>query len=337
MRVTRALVAKKAGVSTATVSYVLNNSRSVSEDARNKVLKAVRELNYKPDMIARSMVTNETKQLGIVLNEITNPFYGEIILGFENAAIEKGYFVNICTGYKNLDAYFDNFISRRMDGVFVAAMPYKFHMNNIYNLVDSGIKVVMSGNSEVDIKRVCSVENDYIDGMHKAVDYLYSLGHRDIGCISGLSKSFKFDRKIEGYLLAINKWKLPCGDSLLVEGSTPYGTSIQDGYALAKKMIASGRSFTAVVCTNDLMAIGAMTAFKEAGLSVPGDISVIGFDGIFLGQYWETALTTMAVPTISLGEKAFELLYGNMKKGSTGYFLNKLELVVRGSTGPISK
>ncbi|WP_409345569.1 LacI family DNA-binding transcriptional regulator [Paenibacillus sp. MBLB4367] len=333
MRVTRELVAKVAGVSTATVSYVLNNSRSVSEEARRKVLEAVKELKYTPDMIARSMVTNETKQLGIVLNEIINPFYGEIILGFENAAIEKGYFVNICTGYKNLDDYFDNFIARRVDGVFVVAIPYKFHMEKIYNLVDAGIKVVMSGNAEADIKKLSSIENDYVDAMHKAVEYLTGLGHRHIAYVSGLGKSQKFDRKIEGYLSAVHKWKLPCEDSLLIDGSAPYGTTIEDGYRLANRLIASGKPFTAVVCTNDMMALGAMNALKHAGLNVPEDVSVMGFDGIQIGGYWDPSLTTMAVPTVSLGERAFELLYTNLKKDNTGYFLNKLELIERNSTG----
>src|SRR5690625_1529141 len=102
MRVTRNDVAKRAGVSTATVSYVINNKGNVSEKTRTKVLEAVRELNYKPDMVARSMVTKETKQLSIILNDIANPFYSEVVLGFENMAMEKGYFVNVCTGYKNL-------------------------------------------------------------------------------------------------------------------------------------------------------------------------------------------------------------------------------------------
>ena len=98
MKVTRTDVAKLAGVSTATVSYVLNGSRSMSEKTRKLVLDAVEQLNYKPDMIARSMTKNETRQLSFMVNDATNPFYGEIIVGFENAAMERGYFVNICTG-----------------------------------------------------------------------------------------------------------------------------------------------------------------------------------------------------------------------------------------------
>ena len=105
MKVTRTDVAKLAGVSTATVSYVLNGSRSMSEKTRKLVLDAVEQLNYKPDMIARSMTKNETRQLSFMVNDATNPFYGEIIVGFENAAMERGYFVNICTGNKNINDY----------------------------------------------------------------------------------------------------------------------------------------------------------------------------------------------------------------------------------------
>ena len=111
MKVTRTDVAKLAGVSTATVSYVLNGSRSMSEKTRKLVLDAVEQLNYKPDMIARSMTKNETRQLSFMVNDATNPFYGEIIVGFENAAMERGYFVNICTGSKNINDYFDNYIA----------------------------------------------------------------------------------------------------------------------------------------------------------------------------------------------------------------------------------
>ena len=107
MKVTRADVAKLAGVSTATVSYVLNGSRPMSEKTTKLVLDAVEQLNYKPDMIARSMTKNETKQLSLMINDITNPFFSEIVVGFETAAIEKGYFVNVCTGYKNINNYFD--------------------------------------------------------------------------------------------------------------------------------------------------------------------------------------------------------------------------------------
>lgn len=209
MKSTRKDVAKLAGVSTATVSYVMNKNRSISKETTEKVLQAVETLNYKPDMIARSMTTNETMQLSIVLDSISNPFYGEIVHGFENAANANGYFVNICTGFNSLDEYFENFILRRIDGVFVAAMPFRFNVEKLYKLVENGIRVVVSGNVEADMKLVSSIENDHITAMDEAVTYLYGLGHRNIAYLSGLSRNLKYDRRIEGYLKTVESLSSP--------------------------------------------------------------------------------------------------------------------------------
>ena len=332
MKVTRADVARLAGVSTATVSYVLNGSRSMSEKTRKLALDAVEQLNYKPDMIARSMTKNETRQLSFMVNDATNPFYGEIIVGFENAAMECGYFVNICTGNKNINDYFDNYIARRVDGVFIAAIPYKFDMAKLYSLTDNGIRVVVSGNTDVDLKRVSSIESDYVTAMDKAVSYLYGLGHREIAYLSGLSRKFQFDHRIDGYLAAIERYRLPCGSDLLFDGKPPYHTEIAEGYALAQELLKSERRFTAVICLNDLMAMGAISAFQEAGLRVPEDVSVMGFDDILFSQAWRPSITTMAVSKAEFGKKAFELLYTNIQQGTTGYYLNQLELIQRAST-----
>lgn len=337
MKVTRADVARLAGVSTATVSYVLNGSRNMSDKTRKLVLDAVAQLNYKPDMIARSMTKNETMQLSLMVNDITNPFYSEIVEGFELAAIERGYFVNVCTGFKNINDYFDNYIARRIDGVFVVATPHKFDLNKLYDLVDNGIKVVVSGNIEADLDRVSSIESDYVRGMRTAMDYLHSLGHRDIAYLSGLSKKHRFDQRIEGYLAAVEELNLPCGEDLLFDGKAPYSTSVEDGYAMVKDLLASGKKFTAVICLNDMMAMGAIAALEDAGLRVPEDISVMGFDDIMFARTWRPAVTTMAVSKQEFGRKAFELLYTNIKQGTTGCYINQLELKERESTGKVNR
>lgn len=332
MRATRDDVAKLAGVSTATVSYVINNKRKISDDIRRKVLDAVETLSYKPDMIARSMATNQTMQLGIVLESISNPFYGEIVHGFENSANDKGYFVNICTGFNKLDDYFENFISRRLDGVFVTAIPAKFHMDKIYKLVDHGVRVIMSGNVEADLKKVSSIESDYVEAMDTAIGHLVGLGHRRIAFISGLSRSHKFDVRASGYLKAVEKFNLGIGDSLLFDGTPPYTTDIEDGVRLAGRLIDSGLPFTAIACLNDLMVLGAIKACQQRGIRVPEDVSIIGIDGIPFADVWNPPLTTMAVQRYAFGAKAFELLYNNIQQGNTGFYMNKLQLVVRQST-----
>jgi DNA-binding LacI/PurR family transcriptional regulator len=334
MKATRKDVAQLAGVSTATVSYVLNKNRSISPKTAEKVMSAVESLNYKPDMIARSMTMNETMQLGIVLESISNPFYGEIVHGFENAANANGYFVNICTGHNKLDDYFENFISRRLDGIFIAAMPFRFNVEKLYRLVDNGIKVVVSGNTEADMKIVSSIENDHISAMNEAVTYLYNLGHTNIAYLSGLGRVLQNDRRIEGYLDMVNKLKLPYGDSLLFDGKPPYTTDVEDGYRLACELIDSKQKFSAVICLNDLMAMGASNAFQQRGYRIPEDVSLMGFDDIIFSSFWNPPITTMALQKISFGAKAFELLNSNIKNGNTGFYMNKLQLIKRKSTAP---
>lgn len=333
MKVTRNDVAKRAGVSSATVSYVLNGSGKIKDETAQKVWQAVKELDYHPDMIARSMSVKETMQIGIVLEDVSNPFYGEIVNGFEKAANEKKYFVNICTGLNKLDEYFDNFITRRIDGIFIMALPHKFSEKKLLRLVEHDIKVVCSGNVNVDLRRISSIENDYIIAMKEVVEYLYSLGHRNIAYLSGLGKEMTNDQRCIGYRKIIDMLKLSCGDDLLIEGKSPYATGIAEGYEDARKLMSLGKKFTAVICTNDMMALGAMKAFQESGLRIPQDVSVVGFDGIDLAQYWQPSLTTMQADKIAFGRKAFELLYSSIYTNTIGYYRNNLNMVVRDSTG----
>lgn len=333
MKATREDVARTAGVSTATVSNVLNNPGKVKKETADKVLSAVKLLDYRPDMIARSMSTKRSMQLGIVLESLANPFFGDIVRGFERAANEQNYFVNICTGFNKLDEYFDNFITRRVDGVFVAAIPYKFNVDKLYNLVDKGINIIVSGNVCADFRKVSSIEMNYIGAMREVVEYLFGLGHRRIAYLSGLSRSMAYDLRIKGYLGMVDELQLPCGDELLMEGKSPYSTGMEDGYRYTKQLVESGKEFTAVICVNDLMALGTMKALRECGLRVPEDVSVVGFDGIDFGKYWEPELTTMSINKVELGEKAFDMLYTNMMKGGTSYHEYNMELIIRNSTG----
>jgi len=332
VKVTRADVANAAGVSTATVSFVLNGSRHMSEKTRKRVLDAVEKLNYTPDMVARSMTTNQTMQVSLLVNDITNPFYSEIVLGFETAAIEKGYFVNVCTGSQDISRYLDNYIARRIDGVFVAALPERFDSEKLYGLVENGIKVVISGDRNIDTSRISSLENDYLDGMRQAVSFLAGKGHRKVAYLSGLAKIHTFDQKIEGYLAAVKEFLPELGEKLLVEGQAPYSTRMEDGFRMMNELLDSGKDVSAIICQNDLMAMGAIAAIKDRGLRVPEDLSVVGFDGIMLSESWRPALTTVSVPKYELGRKAFEMLYQNLMGGTPSKCLNSLELIERQST-----
>lgn len=337
MKATRADVAKLAGVSTATVSNVLNNAHKVTEETIARVMEAVKQLDYHPDMVARSLTTRKTMQIGIVLENIRNPHYGEVVEHFEAKAKEWGYFVNICTGAKDLDSYLDNFVVRGVDGAFVAALPYQFNVDKLYRLVDKGIKVVVSGNVNANFRLVSSIENDFTKAMRQAMEHLISLGHQNIAYLSGLGRELPNDLRSRTYLDTVAELGLPCGDSLLMDGKAPYYTNSQEGYKQAQRLMDSGRPFTAAICGNDLMAIGAIKAFHERGLQVPRQVSVMGFDGIGLGRYLSPTLTTMAINERTFGEKAFELLYNNIMTNTTGFYNNELTFEQGESTAAVAR
>lgn len=329
MKPTRMDVAKLAGVSPATVSNVMNNANKVRGETVERVQAAMAQLNYQPNMVARSLTTRKTMQIGIVLEDIRNPYYGEIVEHFEAAASAKGYFVNICTGTQNIDHYLDNFITRRLDGVFVAALPHKFDLSKLDQLLENDIKVLVSGNADVDYRRFSSIENDYPAAMKQAVAYLAELGHHEIAYLSGLSHEMGYDLRCSAYLQQMQQLALT---PALIDGEPPYKTDVHAGYRQACRLLDSGTPFTAVICGNDLMAIGAMRAFFERGLRVPDDISVIGFDGIDLSRYQTPSLTSLAVEAKTFGEKAFDLLYAAMTQETTGFYSNKLKMICGEST-----
>jgi DNA-binding LacI/PurR family transcriptional regulator len=213
--------------------------------------------------------------------------------------------------------------------------PYGF--SNSYNLVDRGIKVINSGNVEVDLHRISSVENDHIGAMRQAMEHLYSLGHRHIAYISGLGKDMLYDLRCLGYRKMIDELKLSDGDNLLIDSKYSFKTGIEAGYQAGEKLISLKKKFTAVICMNDIMAIGLMRCLKDRGYKVPQDVSVMGFDGIELGQYFSPSLTTMALNQMEFGRKIFEMLYTDIEKGIVSYYQNKLILIKRESTAECTK
>lgn len=332
-RVTRLDVARRAGVSTATVSYVLNKLERVPEKTAARVWKAVEELGYRPNLIARSLATNETKQLAIVLNNIANPIYAELILGFEKEAISRGYFVNICTGNQNVDEYFDNFAARGLDGIFIEVLPYKYQAAKLRELMDTGIKIVLFGSMGPELQSASWIQTDYVDLMEQAVSYLVGLGHERIGYLSGLDRSHHFDLRIEGFERAMGLHS-PHVQPVVVAPEENLNTAIRDGAAMARRLLNGQIDVSAIVCTNDLMAIGAMEELNRAGLAVPGDISVVGIDNAYVAELCRPRLTTFASDYRALGARGFRMLYGDIAGGRPSTYLNKAQLVERESTGP---
>jgi len=193
----------------------------------------------------------------------------------------------------------------------------------------------MFGHGNADLRKISSVENDYVNAMEKAVDYLWGIGHRRIAYLSGLTVQQSYDLRIEGYQRAMaTRSAGQIAEELCICSAKLTNTDISDGKVLAKKLIDRNADASAVICTNDLMAIGALQVFREAGLDVPGDISVLGIDGASFGEIVTPRLTTMGVSYHEIGQKAFGLLYSDLQNNTKGFFRNVPELVIRESTAP---
>lgn len=332
MRVTREDVAARAGVSSVTVSSVLNKSRPVSQKTVKKVMQAIAELDYHPDDIARSMVKGVNKQLSVIVNDIVNPVQGEVVLGFEAAAIEQGYFVNVCTTLANIDAYIRSFISRRNDGVYITAFPERFAIENLYRLYNNGIKIVTSQSIVADDPAFGSVESDFKKGITELAEYLRETGHSRIAMLSAFSRGYKYDNRADLFCQAVMR-QIPNAVLTVIEGEPPYPSDVASGRRLTEELLKSGRNFTAVFCTNDLMAYGCMAELRKAGLRVPRDVSVIGVDDITLSAIYSPPLTTIGYDKFELGARAFKALQEDIETGETSRCRLDTQLIVRESSG----
>lgn len=330
---TRYDVAKISGVSAATVSHVINNTKYVSPELKERVVDAIRKLNYKPNIVARSLATKSTKHVGILVNDITNPYYGEIAQGMEEIAQQNGYMVSLCMANGDAESYFSSITQRQMDGIFFATTRNKFSREHIQQLFDMDVKIV---NDQYSIGS--TVILDYSGAIDNLIKYFADMGHKRIGFLSGLDIKSDLDARYKNYKKAIEKYGLDSDDNLVIEGMFPYNTDFYSGYEAMKKLLALETRVTAVMTINDYMAFGAMKAIKEAGLRIPEDISIAGCDDVFLSECFDPPLTTIRVPKKEMGRQAMYLILNEINKKTTANIELVADLVIRKSTGsPASK
>lgn len=297
-------VASRAGVSPTTVSHVINNTRFVSAEARQRVLDAMAELNYRPNVLARSLRRGETRTLGLILPDSANPFFAEIARAIEDAAFSAGYNVILGNSENELakeQVYVDVLVNKQVDGlIFVATGD---HSPSLEHLTRNGLPVVVVdrrlSNLEVD-----TVLTDNLQGGLSAARYLLNLGHRRIACITGPSNLTPSAERVIGYRRALEEHGLPVEENLIRKGDF----HPRSGYHAAVELIRSQPPPTAIFICNDMMAIGALRALSEAGLRVPQDCSLIGFDDIELASFITPPLTTIRQDKAALAEAAVTLL-----------------------------
>jgi len=331
-RVTRNDVARLARVVPSTVSYVVNNGpRPVSIEARERVLKAIAKLGYHPSDVARSLRTQRTQTIGLVIPDITNPYYGEMTQAIEEVSFQHGYTVILAhsSHLPERELRYSHVLrSKQVDGVIF--LPVTSDLEPVNSLERAGIRLVIL---EREVPGYACIVSDEHDGGYLATRHLLDLGHRRIGCIVLAGDSTSSAARVDGYRAALGDAGIRLDPEWVVESNYGYTA----GEVAARRFLGLAKRPSAVVAHNDLIAIGAMKGFAEAGLKIPGDVSVIGFDDIAAASYVQPRLTTIACPKRQMGQAAIEMLLSLLKSREAlfpGTMRLPVELVVRESTGP---
>jgi DNA-binding LacI/PurR family transcriptional regulator len=323
-------IAKIAKVSPTTVSHVINETRFVMPETKRRVLEAMNKLKYQPNLLARSLATGKTHTIGLVISDIRNPFYPELVQGVEELALKNDYNVFLCNtdydiekGLRSIGAL----IKRKIDGLIVASSQVDSIVIN--QLIDTDVNFVLVDWGKRNVG-VDSLYFDYRVGIVEAVSYLVSLKHRSIYFISGLKTLQTAKIRTSNFIDTIEKQKSTGLSYKIFEGDH----KIEGGCRAVRKILKEKILPTAIICSNDLTAIGAMKTFKDSGIKVPDDISVIGLDNIALTEIVSPTLTTIELERYRIGRTAMELLLNRIKDKDllkqTCIF--KTKLVIREST-----
>ncbi len=299
-------VARKARVSTATVSRTINGSTSVSPATAERVRKAIAALGFYPDVNARALGSGRSSLYGLIISDITNPFFPELVKAFEAVAVQHGKEILIAnTNYDpaRMELCVTRMMQRKVDAV--AIMTSEMDDRLLDAFTRRKIPLVFL-DTEGSGPGIASVRVDYKAGILLALEHLAELGHRDPVFLAGplglASARLRHDTFLEAQLQATGN---PVDPLRIAQGDH----RVEGGYRAMEQIFQSGVTFTAVVCSNDLTAIGAMESVYEHGLRIPDDISIVGFDGIQLSAYTHPGLTTVAVPREQLASAAFTSLF----------------------------
>ncbi|HNS53030.1 MAG TPA: LacI family DNA-binding transcriptional regulator [Anaerolineae bacterium] len=326
-------VADRAGVSATTVSHVINGTRFVSEEIRQRVLDAMRQLEYQPNALARSLRLGQTNTLGMIVPDSANPFFAEMAHAIEGASFSHGHNVILCNSEGDLSkelVYTNVLMEKQVDGIiFVAAGLSSQH---ILSIAERSVPVVVVDRGLPDIA-VDTVMCDNKGGGYAATAHLIGLGHTRIGCISGPSTLTPSAGRVLGYRQALADSGLPVDENLIQQGDFQYSRSAS---AMAR-LLEQPEPPTAVFACNDMMAIAAISVANERGLRVPCELAVVGFDDVALASFISPPLTTVAQPTQQMAEKAIELLLARIDNQALPVqrLLLATHLVVRRSTAPL--
>ena len=319
-------VARRARVSTATVSRVLNNGASVKSSTRARVLKVIQELKYSPNVHAQSLAGGRSRSIGVIVSNIENPFFLDVYKTVEAGAHAAGYEVIMANTDYSADRLVTSIrlmLGRRLAGV--AAIVSEMDAALIQELSGQRIPVVFY-DVGTPRRNITNIRVDYRGGMAKLTSYLYSLGHRRVGYIGHHATLGPINERIQSLRDATGKYP-----GLEVDTATDADT-LEGGRQAARVLLARSPRPTALVCVNDVMAVGALREVRARGLRVPEDVSVTGFDNVMLAQFAVPALTTVHIPRDQIGRTVCACLMRDDVPREQEFVVEP-ELVVRDSTG----
>lgn len=298
-------VAKLAGVSTSTVSHVMNQTRFVSDDMRKRVKEAVRELGYRPSSIARSLKVKKTGTIGMLVTTSSNPFFAEVVQGVEQRCFEQGYTLFLCNtkgDVERMKANLDALEEKRVDGLLLLCSESNKKLFRLFETHVSTPIVVTDWGPDCDHMDRIYDNSQY--GGYIATRHLIEMGHTRIGCISGPMDRRSASERVEGYLKAMGESRLDIREEWIIEGDFYCESGVR---AMGILQNLAHQPEALFVC-NDMMALGVLNKAASIGLRVPDDLSIIGYDDIYIARYMTPPLTTIHQPTGRLGAMAVDTL-----------------------------
>ncbi|MBI1882478.1 MAG: LacI family DNA-binding transcriptional regulator [Chloroflexi bacterium] len=325
-------VAREAGVSRQTVSRAINNKAEISADTLNRVLEAVDKLGYRPSRMAQGLATQHTFTVGLVVSDITNPFFPEVARGVLDAAQQRGYNVFLCNTDGNLQQelrILQSLADHAVDGIII--YPSYDSDDNLKTIVEQYQRPLVLVNHSFKHHRVSNIMVDNPRGARLAVDYLVSKGHTAIGMLTGVLNPFRDRvRRIQGFRQALAAHGLPVVEEWIVPGLDP---TFVRGYEAGRYLLTQHPQVTAIFTYNDLLALGAIRACHELGRRIPDDCAIIGFDDIRWAATATPALTSIGVNKHYLGEQAVTRLLAMLENPESTFspIYVDVELVIRES------
>jgi LacI family transcriptional regulator len=332
-------IAKVAGVSVTTVSRALNGYSDVNEDTRKKIIKVAKQLNYSPNSLARGLVMNKSKTIGLLVSgmnskSIKDNFTFQVLCGINECVSSKEYdliLFSTDSSRQREKTYTQLCQERRVDGVIIQGI--KLDDPYLNEVVESNIPCVLI-DIPVESSTVGYVTTDNVLGAKKAMEHLIELGHRNIAMVNGYMQAYVSQQRLKGYESSLREHGIKMRGDWVVDGE--FDEKKAEEVVLA--LLASSPEITAIFCASDVMALGAIKACRQLGFSVPNDISIVGYDDILLASYVTPSLTTVGQKVLEMGYEAadllIEMLEGRAKKN---YRILETQLIKRKSSAPMLK